>query len=88
METAMADSALVCRHGGLRRKCELCDLAEDLGSAVNCLQEIAAMSRKMGSETAANWLQQHGYPREPGGYVAGKGFSDSATVSTGGDVDG
>lgn len=49
---------------------------ELLASAVQCLREIADMGRKAGSETAKNWLYQHGYPREPDGYVPGKGFVD------------
>ena len=46
-----------------------------LESAVECLRDIAAMGRKAGSETAKNWLYQHGYPLEEGGYVPGRGYA-------------
>lgn len=45
-----------------------------LESAVDCLRDIAAMSRKVGSETARNWLIAHGYALEDGGYIPGMGF--------------
>jgi hypothetical protein len=51
-----------------------------LDSAINCLREIANLSKKMGSEMAASWLAQHGYPRDPGGYVPGKGFADEPSA--------
>lgn len=61
----------------LRRESQFREAA--LQSAVDCLREIADMGKKAGSETATNWLQQHGIPREEGGYVPGKGFSDCAS---------
>lgn len=45
-----------------------------LDSAVECLRQIAALSRRQASDLAKNWLATHGYAREEGGYVAGKGF--------------
>lgn len=51
-------------------------LKDKLDSAVNCLRDIADMSKKVGSETAANWLQSHGYARTKGGYIPGKGFNE------------
>lgn len=60
---------------------ELERLKAELASAVNALQEIAALHgtskrQKHNSEAAISWLAAHGYPREPGGYVPGKGFRD------------
>jgi hypothetical protein len=46
---------------------------QERASAIACLREIAAA----GSELATQWLLQHGYPLEEGGYVPGKGFVDS-----------
>lgn len=52
--------------------------AERLDSAITCLREIAAMGKKVGSERATQWLLQHGYPLEEGGYVPGaQGFGDA-----------
>jgi len=48
---------------------------QQLTSAVECLRDIAAMGRKAGSESAKNWLYQHGYPLEGGGYVPGRGYA-------------
>lgn len=48
--------------------------AETMDSAINCLREIASLGRKAGSELAIQWLAQHGYPLEAGGYVPGRGF--------------
>lgn len=45
-----------------------------LESAVDCLRDIAAMSRKVGSETARNWLIAHGYALEDGGYIPRNGI--------------
>lgn len=53
-----------------------------LDSAVDCLRAIADMGKKVGSETAANWLQQHGFPREEDGYVPGRGFTPDETPAT------
>jgi len=45
-------------------------------SAIDCLRDIAAMGNKAGSETAKNWLLQHGIPADDDeGYVPGKGFA-------------
>jgi len=43
-------------------------------SAVDALRDIAAMSKKVGSETAANWLLAHGFALTDGGYIPGRGF--------------
>lgn len=32
---------------------------DEMASAVRCLQDIAAMGRKAGSETARHWLHEH-----------------------------
>jgi hypothetical protein len=56
-------------------------LRDDLASAITCLREIAAMGKKAGSERATQWLLQHGYPLEEGGYLPGKGFVDSPPPS-------
>jgi hypothetical protein len=50
---------------------------QERASAITCLREIAAMGKKAGSERATQWLLQHGYPLEEGGYLPGKGFVDS-----------
>lgn len=52
-----------------------------LDSAVECLRQIAALSRRQASDLAKNWLATHGYAREEGGYVAGKGFESPQDCS-------
>jgi hypothetical protein len=56
---------------------QLAEVVAIKDSAITCLREIAAMGRKAGSERATQWLLQHGYPLEEGGYLPGKGFVDS-----------
>ena len=53
-----------------------------LTSAIECLRDIASMGQKAGSETARNWLIAHGYAREAGGYVPGRGFEDMPEMCT------
>ena len=55
-------------------------LMAEHASLLQCVREIAAMNRKAGSETAKNWLYQHGYALEEGGYIPGKGFEKDMRV--------
>jgi len=48
----------VCKHGGLRRQCETCDLAEEVDSLA--LQADAL--REALRATLANLCQAHGLP--------------------------
>jgi hypothetical protein len=45
-----------------------------LASAVDCLRDIAALSRRQASELAKNWLVTHGYARHADAYIPGRGF--------------
>lgn len=40
------------------------------------------MGRKAGSETARNWLWQHGLPVEEGGYVPGLGYQSKTVLDS------
>lgn len=53
-----------------------------LASAVDCLREIAALSRRQASELAKNWLVAHGYARMADGYIPGKGFESPQLLYT------
>jgi hypothetical protein len=64
---------------------EMCLMPHESGSwipytemllAVTVLRDIAAMGKSPGSETAKNWLYNHGYALREGGYIPGKGFEE------------
>jgi hypothetical protein len=59
---------------------------ERLDCAIECIRDIAAMRtmskrQRIISERAITWLRAHGYPEEPGGYIPGVGFDDSAEAA-------